>query len=110
MAEVAREIGRIDAAELSRDTSGARAYAAFLTETGDRVPGAMLPHVSLLMALMDGEVNCHHNSQMLIGLIQAYCMRNAVLSILGSIVRLHLTTNRDENSASDRDQVCVCAL
>ncbi len=42
--------------ELMRDTSGARAYAGFLGELGERVPGAVLPHVSLVIGLMDGEV------------------------------------------------------
>jgi hypothetical protein len=46
----------MDPGELSRDTSGARAYAAFLTELGDLVPAVVLPHVSLLMGLLDGEV------------------------------------------------------
>ena len=46
----------MDAQEFARDASGARAYAAFLGDLGERVPGALLPHVSLLMSLMDGEV------------------------------------------------------
>lgn len=80
----------MDAGELARDTSGVKAYAAFLTELGEKVPGEILPHVSLLMGLMDGE---------------AYTMRNAVLGILGAIVRTVLLTDRTPEGVASRDQV-----
>jgi len=52
-----REIGRMDTKELSRDSSGTRAYAAFLLELARCVPSVMLPSISVLLVLLDGEVN-----------------------------------------------------
>lgn len=56
-----REIGRMDGSDLSRDTSGTRAYAAFLMDMTERCPAAVLPNISLLLCHLDGEVNkeCH---------------------------------------------------
>jgi len=51
-----REIGRIDTKDLSRDSSGTRAYAAFLLELARCVPAVMLPSISVLLVLLDGEV------------------------------------------------------
>jgi len=51
-----REIGRMDPKELSRDSSGTRAYAAFLVELARCVPAVMLPSISVLLVLLDGEV------------------------------------------------------
>ena len=50
------EIGRLDAGDLSRDTSGSRALGLFLVETAERVPAAVLPSISVLLPHLDGEV------------------------------------------------------
>ena len=46
----------MDPKDLARDTSGTRAYAAFVVEMAERVPNAVLPSISLVMGLLDGEV------------------------------------------------------
>jgi len=46
----------MDTKELSRDSSGTRAYAAFLLELARCVPAVMLPSISVLLVLLDGEV------------------------------------------------------
>ena len=51
-----REIGRMDSSDLSRDTSGTRAYTAFLVEMTTNDPAAVLPNISLLLSHLDGEV------------------------------------------------------
>ena len=48
----------MDAKDLSRDTSGTRAYAAFLVELAEKIPAVMLPSISVIMGLLDGEVIC----------------------------------------------------
>jgi len=48
----------MDPKELARDTSGTRAYAMFLVELAQYVPEVMLPNISVLMVLLDGEVRC----------------------------------------------------
>jgi len=52
-----REIGRMDTKDLSRDSSGTRAYASFLLELARCVPAVMLPSISVLLVLLDGEVS-----------------------------------------------------
>lgn len=52
-----REIGRMDPRDLSRDTSGTRAYADFLVELAGRVPSQIIPNISVLLCHLDGEVN-----------------------------------------------------
>jgi len=47
----------MDTKELSRDSSGTRAYAAFLLEMARCVPAVMLPSISVLLVLLDGEVS-----------------------------------------------------
>ena len=46
----------MDSSDLSRDTSGTRAYAAFLVEMTERCPAAVLPNISLLQGHLEGEV------------------------------------------------------
>jgi len=46
----------MDTKDLSRDSSGTRAYAAFLMELARCVPDVMLPTISVLLVLLDGEV------------------------------------------------------
>lgn len=50
------EIGRLDPKGLTRDTSGTKNYATFLTELGERVPGTVLQSLALILPLLDGEV------------------------------------------------------
>ena len=53
---ITREIGRMDSADLSRDTSGTRAYTQFLVEMTENNPAAVLPNISLVLCHLDGEV------------------------------------------------------
>eukprot|EP00118_Oscarella_pearsei_P020156 m.217644 g.217644 ORF g.217644 m.217644 type:complete len:1269 (+) comp39883_c1_seq40:407-4213(+) len=69
--EFIREIGKLDHHDLSRDTSGTRSLATFVTEMGERLPDMVLPVISCLLRHLDGE---------------NYSMRNAVLSTLAEIV------------------------
>ncbi len=69
--EVVRDISQVPPQELQRDTSGTRAYAAFLTDLAERLPEKVRPCLSLLMQHLDGESST---------------MRKAVLAILGEIV------------------------
>ena len=87
--EILREIGRLDAKDLARDTSGTRYTAAFLTELAERAPKAVLESLSVLFPLLDGE---------------SYTMRNAILSVMGSIVARILVTDRSEHGLQTRDQ------
>ena len=51
-----REIGRMDSRDLNKDTSGTRAFATFLLELVEKIPELMLPSISVLVGLLDGEV------------------------------------------------------
>ena len=51
-----REIGRMDSKDLTKDTSGTRAFAAFLVDLAEKIPDLMLPSISVLLGLLDGEV------------------------------------------------------
>ena len=46
----------MDARDLTRDSSGTRAYSSFLVELAERIPEVMLPSISVLLGLLDGEV------------------------------------------------------
>ncbi|XP_046579520.1 LOW QUALITY PROTEIN: condensin complex subunit 1-like [Haliotis rubra] len=84
-----KEIGRIDAQDLSRDTSGTRAYSLFLVELAERVPAVMLPNISVLLCHLDGD---------------SYSMRNGVLGVLGEILRRVLSKDGlDDNMKKARD-------
>ncbi|XP_066912331.1 condensin complex subunit 1-like [Clytia hemisphaerica] len=71
VSDVIREIGRMESSDLSRDTSGTRAFSQFLVELADKIPNQVLPNISLLMAHLDGD---------------SYTMRNGVLGVFGEIV------------------------
>ncbi len=80
--------------ELTRDTSGTRAYAAFLSDLAERLPDRMKPCLSLLMLHLDGESST---------------MRKAVLTILGEIVLRVLNGEQlDAASRDARDQFLDC--
>lgn len=51
-----REIGQKCPQELSRDPSGAKGFAAFLTELAERVPATLMSSVCILLDHLDGEV------------------------------------------------------
>ena len=46
----------MDTRDLSRDTSGTRAYSAFLVELAGKIPAVMMPNISVLLSLLDGDV------------------------------------------------------
>jgi condensin complex subunit 1 len=46
----------MDPRDAVRDTSGAKAYAQFLVELGEKVPAAALPSVSVVVGHLDEEV------------------------------------------------------
>lgn len=46
----------MESSDLSRDTSGTRAFSQFLVDLADRIPNHVLPNISLLMAHLEGEV------------------------------------------------------
>ncbi|ROT63466.1 hypothetical protein C7M84_018678 [Penaeus vannamei] len=90
VAEMVREIAKVDARELMKDTSGLRNFSQFLVEVSEKCPQVMLPSLSLL-------VNFLHE--------EASGMRNCVLSILGSIVLKVLSGEElDPKSRDLRDQ------
>ncbi|XP_004345622.1 condensin XCAP-D2 chain [Capsaspora owczarzaki ATCC 30864] len=86
--DLLREIARINPADLARDASGTKSFAAFLVELSERVPEHILPCVSVLLAHLDGE---------------SYTMRNAVLSVLGNIVVRVLGQNKTDSVRHKRD-------
>ena len=53
----------MDPADLSRDTSGTRAYSTFLVEMAEKVPAAILPNMSLVVCHLDTEV-CELNDKL----------------------------------------------
>ncbi|XP_060583069.1 condensin complex subunit 1-like isoform X2 [Ruditapes philippinarum] len=90
VAELIREIGRMDGSDFSRDTSGTRAYSAFLVEMTEKCPAAVLPNISLLLCHLDGE---------------SHAMRNGVLAAMGEILMKVLSKDDlDEKMKDTRDQ------
>jgi condensin complex subunit 1 len=57
VSETIREIGSLDASDLSRDTSGTRSLSLFVCELAERVPILVFPTISSLVPHLDGEVN-----------------------------------------------------
>lgn len=88
--EIVREIGQKGPQELSRDASGAKGFASFLTELAERVPAVLLSSVCVLLDHLDGE---------------NYMMRNAVLAAMAEMVLQVLNGDHLEDTARDtRDQ------
>ncbi|XP_028610262.1 condensin complex subunit 1 isoform X2 [Grammomys surdaster] len=88
--EIVREIGQKCAQELSRDTAGAKGFAAFLTELAERVPAVLMSSMCVLLDQLDGE---------------NYMMRNAVLAAMAEMVLQVLNGDQLEESAREtRDQ------
>ncbi|XP_036924212.1 condensin complex subunit 1 isoform X2 [Sturnira hondurensis] len=88
--EIVREIGQKCPLELSRDTSAAKGFAAFLTELAERVPDILMCSMCILFDHLDGE---------------NYMMRNAVLAAMAEMVLQVLNGDQLEEAARDtRDQ------
>ncbi|KAB1254636.1 Condensin complex subunit 1 [Camelus dromedarius] len=88
--EIVREIGQKCPQELSRDPSGAKGFAAFLTELAERIPAILMSSMCILLDHLDGE---------------NYMMRNAVLSAMAEMVLQVLNGDQLEVVARDtRDQ------
>ncbi len=47
----------MDSADLSRDTSGTRAFSQFVVELAEKQPSLVLPNISLLLCHLDGDVS-----------------------------------------------------
>ncbi|XP_027625021.1 condensin complex subunit 1 [Tupaia chinensis] len=84
--EIVRRSGTEGPQELSRDSSGAKGFAAFLTELAERVPAVLMSSVCVLLDHLDGE---------------NYMMRNAVLAAMAEMVLQVL--NGDQLDAAARD-------
>ncbi|XP_004869450.1 condensin complex subunit 1 isoform X1 [Heterocephalus glaber] len=88
--EIVREIGQKCPQELSRDVSGAKGFASFLTELAERVPAILLSSMCMLLDHLDRE---------------NYMMRNAVLAAMAEMVLQVLNGDHLEDTARDtRDQ------
>ncbi|XP_070350224.1 condensin complex subunit 1 isoform X2 [Equus asinus] len=88
--EIVREIGQKCPQELSRDPSGAKGFAAFLTELAERIPAILISSMCILIDHLDGE---------------NYMMRNAVLAAMAEMVLQVLNGDQLEEAARDtRDQ------
>lgn len=88
--EIVREIGQKCPQELSRDTAGAKGFAAFLTELAERIPAVLMSSMCILLDHLDGE---------------NYMMRNAVLAAMAEMVLQVLNGDQLEESARQtRDQ------
>lgn len=88
--EIMREIGQKSPDELAKESSGVKAYAAFLAELSEKIPGIMLPSMSVLLDHVDGE---------------SYTMRNTILSMMGEMVVQVLKGDDLEESVKDtRDE------
>nr|XP_020013842.1 condensin complex subunit 1 isoform X4 [Castor canadensis] len=88
--EIVREIGQKCPQELSRDPSGAKSFAAFLTELAERVPAVLMSSMCILLDHLDGE---------------NYMMRNAVLAAMAEMVLQVLNGDQLEEAAREtRDQ------
>ena len=92
--DVIREITRIDTKELSRDTSGTRAFSQFLVEISLLVPEQLQPCLSLLQLHLDGD---------------SYMLRKSILSVFTEIVLKLFTGEKLEDAAREtRDQYLDC--
>lgn len=86
--ELINEIERVD---MNKDSPGTRAIAEFLREIAERCPDAVQAASSTLLEFLD---------------LDAYNIRNAVLSVIGSIVSLNLSNpDAGENEKKLRDEL-----
>ena len=92
--DIVGEITRLDTRELSRDTSGTRAFSQFLVEKAERVPDQLQPCLSLLQLHLDGD---------------SYMLRKSILSVFTEIVLKMYSNEKLEDSARERrDQYLDC--
>uniref|UniRef100_A0A8C6WC48 Condensin complex subunit 1 n=1 Tax=Nannospalax galili TaxID=1026970 RepID=A0A8C6WC48_NANGA len=88
--EIVREIGQKCPQELSRDTAGAKGFAAFLTDLAEQVPAILMSSMCILLDHLDRE---------------NYMMRNAVLAAMAEMVLQVLNGDQLEEAAREtRDQ------
>ncbi|XP_054242817.1 condensin complex subunit 1 [Indicator indicator] len=88
--ELLREIGQKCPQDLSRDASGVKGFAAFITELAERTPALVLSNMSVLLPHLDGE---------------SYVMRNAVLAAMAEVLVQVLNGDQLEEAArGTRDQ------
>ncbi|XP_048675782.2 condensin complex subunit 1 isoform X4 [Caretta caretta] len=88
--ELLREIGQKCPQDLTRDASGVKGYAAFLTELAEQIPAIVLSNMSVLLHHLDGE---------------SYVMRNAILTAMAEMLLQVLSGDQLEEAArSTRDQ------
>lgn len=57
LSELVREITKMDARDLAKDTSGLRNFTQFLMEISDKFPQIMMPTLSLLINFLHEEVS-----------------------------------------------------
>lgn len=70
--EVVVEITRLDPDHLARDSTSARACAAFVGDIAERAPKVALANITLLLGMLDGD---------------SYTMRNGILHCVGRLVK-----------------------
>ncbi|XP_065442007.1 condensin complex subunit 1 isoform X5 [Chrysemys picta bellii] len=88
--ELLREIGQKCPQDLTRDASGVKGYAAFLTELAEQIPMIVLSNMSVLLHHLDGE---------------SYVMRNAILTAMAEMLLQVLSGDQLEEAArGTRDQ------
>ncbi|XP_015795980.1 condensin complex subunit 1 [Tetranychus urticae] len=79
ISEIIREIERIDIKELSRDSSGPKAISSFLSEVAEKCPKEMMNSIANLLPFLEQD---------------SYMMRNATLSIIGTIISENLSQDK----------------
>ncbi|NXF08403.1 CND1 protein, partial [Smithornis capensis] len=82
--ELLREIGQKCPQDLTREASGVKGYATFITELAEQIPGLMLSNMSVLLHHLDGE---------------SYVMRNAVLAAMAEVLLQVLNGDQLEDAA-----------
>ncbi|XP_030391299.1 condensin complex subunit 1 isoform X4 [Gopherus evgoodei] len=88
--ELLREIGQKCPQDLTRDASGVKGYAAFLSELAEQIPAIVLSNMSVLLHHLDGE---------------SYVMRNAILTAMAEMLLQVLSGDQLEEAArGTRDQ------
>ncbi|XP_029875885.1 condensin complex subunit 1 isoform X1 [Aquila chrysaetos chrysaetos] len=88
--ELLREVGQKCPQDLTRDASGIKGYATFITELAEQIPALVLSNMSVLLRHLDGE---------------SYMMRNAVLVAMAAVLVQVLNGDQLEEAArGTRDQ------
>ncbi|XP_061861785.1 condensin complex subunit 1 [Colius striatus] len=88
--ELLREISQKCPQDVTRDASGMKGYATFITELSEQIPALVLSNMSVLLRHLDGE---------------SYMMRNAVLTAMAEVLLQVLNGDQLEEAArGTRDQ------